>query len=181
MLTKLNFYVLSGAMGGGKSTILAKLRARGLDGVPEPARAILAEQRLIKAKGVPEQNADLFSMLMLSRAIHNYAEKRVLETPVIFDRGIPDMLAYARLFQLDETPYVNAAQAFRYNPTVFYFPAWEEIYTTDNERKMSFAAAQAFGAMVCGIYAQLGYRILDVPCSSPEERVNFICANIAAL
>lgn len=179
MLTKLNFYVLSGAMGGGKSTILARLSACGLACVPEPARAILAEQRLIKAQGVPEQNAGLFSMLMLARAIHNYTEKSSRETPVVFDRGMPDMIAYARLFQLDETPYANAAQAFRYNPTVFYFPAWAAIYTTDTERKMSFAAAQDFGAVVRSIYEQHGYRILAVPRCSPEERVNFICASIA--
>lgn len=179
MLTKLNFYVLSGAMGGGKSTVLAGLRDLGMHCVPEPAREILAEQRLINAKGVPEQNAELFSLLMLSRAMHNYSERRTLEAPVMFDRGIPDLIAYARLFQLDETPYTNAVLAFRYNPTVFHFPAWEEIYTTDAERKMSFAAAQDFGAVVRSIYEKLGYRILEVPRVSPAERANFIYTSIA--
>jgi predicted ATPase len=108
-VTRTNFYVLSGAMGAGKSMVLSQLSGLGIPCVPEPAREILAEQRRIHARGVPEKDPDLFSMLMLSRAIHDYQAKSALEEPVVFDRGIPDMVAYARLFRLDETPYRNAA------------------------------------------------------------------------
>jgi predicted ATPase len=179
-MTKNNFYVLSGAMGGGKSTVLARLSGLGIHCVSEPAREILAEQRMIKAMGVPEKNAALFSLLMLSRSIHNYYENSFVEASVVFDRGIPDMLAYARLFGLAETSYANAAKEFRYNPTVFYFPAWEEIYTTDAERKMSFEAAKAFGAVVRSVYENFGYQILEVPRVSLEERVNFIVDSISS-
>jgi predicted ATPase len=178
-MTKLNFYVLSGAMGGGKSTVLSGLRNSGFHCVPEPAREILSEQRMIQATGVPEKNADLFCMLMLSRSMHTYEEHGDVEASVVFDRGIPDMLAYARLFRLDETPYANAAKEFQYNPTVFYFPAWEEIYTTDAERKMSFADAKAFGDVVRAIYETLGYQILEIPLFSLEERVKFIADRIS--
>lgn len=78
-----------------------------------------------------------FNSLMLARAVHNYAEKQPLSHSIIFDRAIPDMIAYANLFQLDTTSYGNASQALRYNPTVFYFAGWEEIYTNDEERKPS--------------------------------------------
>jgi predicted ATPase len=151
----------------------------GIPCVPEPAREILAEQRRIHARGVPEKDTDLFSILMLSHAIHNYQENSALEQPVVFDRGIPDMVAYARLFRLDETPYGNAAQEFRYNPTAFYFPPWQEIYTNDSERKMSFEEAKAFGVVVRSIYEAFGYRILEVPHFSLEERVQFIRDQIA--
>jgi predicted ATPase len=178
-MTKINFYVLSGAMGAGKSAILSRLSDLGIHCVSEPAREILAEQRRIQAMGVPEKNADLFSTLMFSRSIHNYDDHSSVEEAVVFDRGIPDMVAYARLFGLDETSYRNAAQEFRYNPTVFYFPAWEEIYTTDSERKMSFEGAKAFGAVVRSIYEKFEYRILEVPRFSLEERVQFILDRIA--
>jgi predicted ATPase len=112
-VTKVNFYILSGAMGAGKSTVLTRLQNLGISCIPEPAREILAEQRLIQAMGVPEKNADLFNMLMLSRSIHNYDKNGAIEKAVVFDRGIPDMIAYARLFNLDETSYVNAAKEFR--------------------------------------------------------------------
>ena len=178
-MQKVNFYILSGAMGAGKSAVISRLRDRGIPCVPEPAREILAEQRLIQAMGVPEKKVDLFSMLMLSRSIHNYYENSAMEKAVVFDRGIPDMIAYASLFDLDESPYVNAANEFRYNPTVFYLPAWEDIYTNDSERKMSFEDAKAFGAVVRSIYEDLGYRILEVPRLSIEERVQFLLARVA--
>lgn len=177
-MLKRNFYILSGAMGGGKSAILARLMRLGIQCVPEPAREILAEQRRIQAEGVPEKNADQFNRLMLARAIHNYSENLSVEETLVFDRGIPDMIAYAALFQLDETPYAGAAQEYRYNPTVFYFPPWEEIYTTDSERKMSFEDARAFGIAVRSIYEKLGYRILEVPRISADERAQFILDTI---
>ena len=173
-MSKTNFYVLSGAMGAGKSAVLARLTELGILCIPEPAREILAEQRTIKGTGVPEKSPDLFTMLMLSRSIHNYTAHRPETETVVFDRGIPDIIAYARLFQLDETPYANAAREFRYNPNVFYFPAWEKIYTTDSERKMSFEDASAFGSILKSIYAGCGYHVLDVPRLTVEERVEFI-------
>ena len=159
--------------------VLSRLSDHGIPCVPEPAREILAEQRRIHARGVPEKDPDLFCMLMLSRAIHSYQENSALEHPVVFDRGIPDMVAYARLFELDETPYRNAAQEFRYHRTVFYFPPWEEIYTTDSERKMSFEDAKGFGVVVRSIYETFGYQMLEVPRFSVEERVQFIRDRIA--
>ena len=161
-------------MGAGKSAVLSRLTELGILCVPEPAREILAEQRRIQGTGVPEKRPDLFTMLMLSRSIHSYSAHRPEAETVIFDRGIPDMLAYARLFRLDETPYANAAREFRYNPNVFYFPAWEKIYTTDSERKMSFADASAFGSVLRSIYEGYSYHLLDVPRLTVEERVEFI-------
>ena len=102
-----------------------------------------------------------------------------MEEKVVFDRGMPDMLAYARLFLLDETAYANAAKEFGYNTTVFYFPAWEEIYINDSERKKSFEEAKAFGDVVRSIYEKFGYRILEVPRFSLEERVQFLLDSLA--
>jgi predicted ATPase len=62
---------------------------------------------------------------------------------------------------------------------VFYFPAWEEIYTNDAERKMSFEQAQEFGAVARSIYENFRYRILEVPRFSLEERVKFILDRIS--
>ena len=173
-MSKNNFYALSGVMGGGKSAVLSRLTELGILCVPEPAREILAEQRRIKAMGVPEKNPGLFTMLMLSRSMHNYSAHRSEAEPVIFDRGIPDMIAYARLFRLEKTPYANAAQEIRYNPNVFYFSAWENIYATDSERIMSFEDASAFGSVVKSIYEGCGYYLLDVPRLTVEERVQFV-------
>lgn len=178
--------VFTGAMGAGKSTVLAELRKRGVACVAEPARAILAEQRGIGGAGVPETDPDLFCKLMLSRSIHDYEShrercfssgitvKNAKELPIIFDRGVPDMQAYARLFGLAETVYQKACAVYRYESPVFYFPAWEAIYTTDSERKMSFGQAAVFGDMVAGVYRAAGNELVEVPKVPLRERVSFI-------
>src|SRR5690348_15664124 len=86
-----HYFVLTGAMGGGKSVIIERLIKMGLKCLPEPARQILKEQRTIFARGVPEMDAELFTQLMLSRATSFYLENLAYETITVFDRGIPDM------------------------------------------------------------------------------------------
>lgn len=170
--------VLTGAMGSGKSTVLEILKQKGFITVEEPARPILAEQRSIEGQGVPDKNPELFVQLLLSRAIYQYKTMQTNDEIVIYDRGIPDNIGYAEIFQLDAKPAVNASHLFRYETAVFFFPGWEEIYATDDERKMSFIEANAFGVHVRRIYQKQGYSIIDVPRISSVERAHFIIEEI---
>ena len=87
-----------------------------------------------------------------------------------YDRGIPDLVAYARLFGL-EPPRVDDHP---YHHRVFVLPAWREIYATDDERKMVFHLAEALGVEVRRIYERLGYEIVDVPKNAPDARARFV-------
>ena len=84
------------------------------------------------------------------------------------------MLAYASHSGFDYPAGQNAARKYRYNRRVFFAPAWEQIYTTDEERIMPFQAFRQFGEALREIYLQLGYDLIDLPCTSVEERVEFI-------
>jgi predicted ATPase len=173
-LTTDKFFVLTGSPGSGKSTLLQHLRVLGFQGIDEPARQILAEQRSIAGDGLPSRDARLFVDLMLSRMIGEYNRIDTPTAPVFFDRCIRDTIGYASLFGFDYSPGQNAARIYRYNRLVFFAPAWEQIYTTDEERTMSFRAASQFGDDLRTIYEQLGYVLIDLPCLSVEERADFI-------
>lgn len=80
----------------------------------------------------------------------------------------------AQLFNLDYLPAHNAARIHPYHSSVFIFPAWKEIYTNDDERTMSFDAARKFGEDVQKVYREYGYNLIEVPCISPMERMQFI-------
>jgi predicted ATPase len=176
---KNNYFILTGAMGGGKSTVLELLSMPCVSCVPEPARQILYEQRLISSNGVPEKDPNLFNRLMLSRATKFYMDNLSEKTGIcIFDRGIPDLIAYAELFRIDAKIYRNAAKEYRYNKNVFFFKGWEEIYTTDDERKMPYRQANEFGERTIEIYEELEYKIIEVPLISSEERAAFILNKI---
>src|SRR5262245_31473600 len=106
-------FIITGAFGSGKSTLLQHLRTRGSAGIEEPARQILAEQRSIDGNVITHRDSRLFVELMLSRAICEYRRMQTCTQPVFFDRGIPDILAYASGF--DYPPGQNAARKYRYN------------------------------------------------------------------
>lgn len=169
-----NYFILTGATGAGKSTIVKELRKLGITCIDEPARQILAEQRSIQGAGVPDKDQTLFTNLMLSRSIYQYKQMQDHKGPIIFDRGIPDNIGYAQLFNLNTRVTLNASREFRYHKIVFFLPGWKDIYENDDERKMSFEQANQFGHDIKKIYEELGYNIVDIPFSTPLSRAEFI-------
>jgi len=178
-MVKNHYFLLTGAFGSGKSTLLERLRLRGVRAVVEPARPILAEQRSIQGNGLPDRDPRLFVELMLSRMLNNYGQNCTGPGPILFDRGVPDILAYAKLFGFDFPPGESAAKLYRYNPHVFIAPAWEQIYRTDDERTVPFSVARDFGSDVRAIYARLGYTLIDLPCVSVDERADFMLHHLS--
>jgi predicted ATPase len=55
------FFVLTGAFGSGKSTVLENLQLRGIRAIMEPARPILAEQRSMEGRGSRKKTPDSLS------------------------------------------------------------------------------------------------------------------------
>ena len=177
-MNKNNYIILSGAMGAGKTSVMKKLRDSDHTCVDEPARQILAEQRKIAGNGLPEKDPRLFTELMLSRTIFQYKLHENFSGPVFFDRAMPDFIAYSNLFNVNEKVFRNAAEEYRFNKTIFFFKGIESIYTTDDERKMSFEQADGFGNRVREIYQELGYEIQEVPFLDFGSRAEFILNKI---
>jgi predicted ATPase len=177
-LIKNNFFVLTGAMGAGKSTVLNSIKEKGIFCIEEPAREILKEQRKINGDGVPEKNAEIFNQLMLQRMIGQYENNFDKKEIIIFDRGIPDIIGYSELLNTTRDNAEQASNEYSYNKYAFLFKGWKEIYTNDDERKMSFMLAESFGENIIKIYEDLGYVILEVPFVTTEERVTFILKTI---
>ncbi|HAT8890284.1 TPA: AAA family ATPase [Legionella pneumophila subsp. pneumophila] len=167
------FYILTGSPGSGKSSILTALSKKSFSVIEEPARKILAQQRLIDGEGVYDRNPFLFKELMLSCMLMDYENASKYDI-VFFDRGIPDIIAYSKNFGLNSGAELQASQIYRYNTTVFFLPAWHDIYVNDAERKLSFEEAQLFEDDLRQIYTKLEYKLVDVPFGSIKDRVNFI-------
>ena len=166
-------YVLTGAPGSGKTAILDALRS-DVPCVDEPARRILAEQRRSKGKGTPERDPLLFLRLLLERSIADHETARTSGGPVLFDRGVPDCVAYAILLGAAPADAREAALRFRYRDQVFVLEPWEAIYRTDDERTMSFTDTLPFHELIVDAYRRAGYGLLVVPRGDVGERARFV-------
>ena len=174
-----NLFIISGGPGSGKSTLIKALTDRGLTAMPEAGRAIIQHQLSIGGTALPWADRALFAELMLGWDLRSYQEALLVQKPVLFDRGIPDVMGYLRLCHLPVPPHIeNAANTYRYNLRVFMAPPWPEIFTQDKERKQSFEEAVATYNSLATVYAELGYELLILPMGPVKDRVQFVLDNM---
>lgn len=179
MTHKNNFYVLTGGPGSGKTTLIEQLSKNGYNCVPEVGRTIIKKQLLLGGTALPWSNVDDYSNLMLQYSLQDFISLSPRTDIHFFDRGIPDVLGYAELINLaNQDIYTNSVENFRYNSTVFILPPWEDIYTTDAERKQDFKLAIDTYDIMKKIYEKYDYKLVDIPCMSVSERIDFILDKI---
>lgn len=169
------FFIFTGGPGAGKSTVLGLMQAKGYAVVPEVARSIIQQQNDTGGDATHTGDQIAFCRLMLQASIKDYQQNAHSEKITFFDRGIPDLLGYARMIGMQDYAHIqDAIGAYRYNPVVFVFPPWQQIYQNDAERKQGYDEAVQTHAFVRQAYVDSGYQVIDVPKANPEGRVTFV-------
>ncbi|MEN8238550.1 MAG: ATP-binding protein [Actinomycetota bacterium] len=169
--------IVTGAPGVGKTTVLHSLDGT-IPWVTEPARELIADRL---AAGVETDMSRQESIdALLARSIEKYQCAQATGTPTVFDRGIPDCIAYALYLGADPGPSIEAAQLHRYHPRVLILGPWEEIYTIDDMRTMSFAQVLLFHDRVLEAYDIAGYTLVEVPRGTIADRAAFIEDHVAS-
>ncbi len=159
--------VLTGCSGGGKSSLLAELGARGYATVKEPGRRVIASERASRGNGFPWENANRFADLAFWMAVgdHGTAEK----DPTFFDRSALDQAAwYARVgrYLPGELPV--------YDRDVFVAPPWRENFETDEDRQHGFEAALAEYGDLMQRLPEWGYRCHMLPKVAVSDRADWV-------
>jgi predicted ATPase len=165
-------FIVTGAPGTGKTALVTALAHVG-ETFGEPARELIAEHAVATGERSLDNVPELFVERLIQRSIDKYDSAPASGT-VIYDRGLPDCIAYAQGFEVDSAATLMAAQARRYADPVFIAPPWEAIYTVDELRRMTFAMVEAFHDDLVEAYETLGYDLVELPKSTVADRVAFI-------
>ena len=167
-VTTLKRFVITGTSGTGKSALVNELRSVGTECFEEAARKILTSGSELAKKDV-----DVFVREMLSQSLSDY--QAASPTGIkIFDRGIPDTIAYAFRFGVPLTEFEEASRTYRYEDLVFMTPPWSEIFQNDEVRTAPFEDYVRFHDLILETYGELGYKLLEIPKLPVHERVEFV-------
>ncbi|MCU5783594.1 hypothetical protein MA04_02894 [Alcanivorax balearicus MACL04] len=171
--------VLSGGPGAGKTSLLQALSGLGYITVAESGRAVIRQQQARAGDALPWRNRQAFATAMLDRDRRQYRRHSGRGGPVFFDRGVVDVLGYARLERLHESAAMRwTARRYRYTPEVLMLPPWPDIYRHDQERKQTLAEAERTFQVLWDTYLDQGYRPLLVPRGTIRERRDWVLSHL---
>jgi predicted ATPase len=167
------FVLITGCSGGGKSTLLSELHARGHKVVEEPGRQIVKDQLQTGGRALPWVNALAFTQLAISTALADREMAKSASGWVFFDRGLID--AGSALQHLTGQPVLGQLNELHpYHRLVFMTPPWPEIYVTDAERRLGFRAGIEEYERLRQELPALGYDVVLLPKVTPSARAEFV-------
>ncbi|MDY8136360.1 ATP-binding protein [Aquimarina sp. 2201CG5-10] len=167
--------VITGGPSTGKTTIINRLEQIGETCLHEISRAVTLEAQRQGVEQLFLEDPTLFSQRLLEGRIKQFSEAEVsTETRVFLDRGIPDVIAYMN-YANEKSPdhFKKACMTHRYD-YVFLLPPWKDIHITDNERYENFEQAKQIYNHLLSTYTDLGYKCIEVPFGTVEDRTQFI-------
>lgn len=175
-----NLIIVTGGPGMGKTSVINHLETLGYRCMHESGRAIIRHQLETGGTNLPWMNREGYADDMFKQALLDYSAAVESGLLTFFDRGLPDTIGYLTLCGLPVPKAMStAAEQYRYFPKVFITPPWEAIYHGDDERKQSFAEAVATYEVMVDTYGKLGYKLVELPKLSIEERVKFMIDSLS--
>lgn len=170
-------YVLTGGPCAGKTTTIEVLRTRGYDVSPEPGR-IYFEEQMAKGKTIEQILSDMHTLEVdiLRKHVEMERAKRA-GAFLFFDRGIPDCLAYYRIYNVPEDDELRSALQNAPYKRVFLLDMIEK-FETDSVRVETPEQADRIHGAIRAAYLELGHDVVQVPVMPIAERADFILAHL---
>lgn len=174
--------VFTGGPGSGKTTLIDALERQGFARSQEAGRGVIQDQVAIDGPALPWRDRGAFAEAMLGWELRSYRQAQQCAGPVLFDRGLPDLIGYRTLCGLPVPDHVRrAVERFRYRREVFIAPPWPDIYRQDTERKQSLEEAERTYHAVARAYVDWGYTLITLPKADVETRVAFVVDRVGGL
>jgi predicted ATPase len=173
-----NWYVITGTTSTGKTTLIDELAKRGYKTVPEAARTLIdqAATKGISAKELRTNEREFNrEVLRLKQELDARQDPNEL---VFFDRGVHDILAYARYYQYDHIEHViEAAERSRYRKV---FLLDQLPYEHDYARTEDAEFSQDIQRLLEQVYTEYDMMPIHVPVleGGPAARADFVLQHV---
>lgn len=132
------------------------------------------EGQLVNPIAFVDDSKSFNDQLINARLQHFLDGNATKRKHLFYDRGLPDVIAYMNYFkQPIDQHYVDICAQHLYDE-VLILPPWKEIYVQDNERMENFEQASEIHAHLEKTYKGLGYKPVEVPFGTVEERLQFV-------
>ena len=166
-------YIITGAPGAGKTTILAALHDRGYAVVEEAATDVIAREQAA-GRDRPSHDADFIDAITLLQRHRQQQPAPPTATVQVFDRSPICTLALARYLEQPITPVLarevdRVVAAGIYQPRVFLVHLLGFI-TPTAARRITLAQSIRFERFHQWAYRDHGFELIDVPVGTPEQR-----------
>jgi predicted ATPase len=171
------WYVLTGGPCAGKTTLAEALRERGHAVQPEPGR-IYFEAKLAEGKTIEELLSDMTKLEHDILQQHIEMEKAFKRDSLLFlDRGIPDCLAYYRVYNVTEDAELEKALANCSYRKIFLLDLIEN-FANDAVRVETPEQAKRIHDAIESAYIERGYEVVTVPVMPIQDRADFVLSRL---
>ncbi|MGI9529878.1 MAG: AAA family ATPase [Acidimicrobiia bacterium] len=166
-------FITTGAPGTGKTSLLGEL-ATFADTIDEPARELIAEHQATTGEASLDGRPELFVERLIERSLEKYNAAGSGNPIRLYDRGLPDCIAYARVLGTDASEAERMAARYRYEEPVFLLPPWREIYHVDEMRGAEFWMVEEFHTALVAAYGSFGYELMVLPNTTISDRAALV-------
>jgi predicted ATPase len=171
--TSRRWYVLTGAPGSGKSTLIEELHKRGYQTFTETGR-LLIDNDLNRGLSLDKIHVD--SPEFEQRFVDEQLKREAFEDPnklIFFDRGVIDTIPF-HVYYKWKLPYSiqTSCRNATYNPIVFVLELLD--FEKDYGRIEDHKTSQGIQKLTAKAYKALGYTTVVVPILPIKERGDFI-------
>ena len=171
-----NWHVITGSVCSGKTTLIDQLATMGFRTVPEVGRQYF-ERELAQGRTIDEIRANMTSVTQGLLDMMRRVEDGLQANDVLFlDRGLPDGLAFFRVYGLNPNDILPDCFCHRY-ASVFLLDRLP--VEQDGVRAEDDANAALLEKWLAHDYCALGYQVVRVPVMPPEDRLELVLETLA--
>lgn len=177
MKSKNNWYVITGTISSGKTTLVRLLEKRGFRVVYEVARVYI-DQEMAKGRTIEEIRKD---ELLFQKKVTELKIKLEKELPreetIFFDRGIPDSDAYYKICGVSNDKFLEQAIANCSYKKIFLLDFFD--LKKDYARVETKEQQVRIHNLLKESYEKIGAPLVEVPKTEEKEgRVDFVLNNL---